>query len=130
MTWRALADLVAVVHGALLLFFLAGGFLAWRWPRLIWFHLAIVVWNVVITLVSFTCPVTATEQYFRRLGGESRYRGGFVRHYFEGHLWPVGATPLVTQVGFAVVVIAYVGFFVVRHRQKAKVRGDSVGPRT
>ncbi|HET6987243.1 MAG TPA: DUF2784 family protein, partial [Kribbella sp.] len=36
MIWRFLADVVMVVHGALLVFFLIGGFLAWRWPKLIW----------------------------------------------------------------------------------------------
>ncbi|MGZ0149853.1 DUF2784 domain-containing protein [Kribbella sp. WER1] len=122
MVWLALADLIAVVHGALLLFFLVGGFLAWRWPRLIWFHLVILVWNAAITLFSFTCPVTWTEQYFRSLDGRPRYRGGFIRHYFEGRLWPVGDTPLVTWSGFAVVVIAYLGFFVVMVRRRSKDR--------
>ena len=130
MIWRALADIVMVVHGALLLFFVVGGFLAWRWPRLIWLHLTIVVWNLVIVLVDFGCPVTATEKYFRRLGGESVYQHGYIQHYLEGHLWPVGATPIAEKVGFALVVIGYAGYFVVRHRRRAKVRDESVGPRT
>ncbi|WP_432884733.1 DUF2784 domain-containing protein [Kribbella sp. CA-245084] len=130
MIWRALADVVMVVHGALLLFFVVGAFLAWRWPKLIWFHLAIVVWNLVIVLVDFGCPVTATEKYFRRQGGESVYAAGYIHHYLEGHLWPEGATPWAERIGFALVLIGYAGFFVVRHRRKAKVRGESVGPRT
>ncbi|HWD80106.1 MAG TPA: DUF2784 domain-containing protein [Kribbella sp.] len=129
MIWRALADAVMILHGALLLFFLVGGFLAWRWPRLIWLHLAIVVWNLVITVVDFGCPVTATEKYFRRLGGETPYRSGYIHHYLEGHLWPEGATPVVEKVGFALVLIAYAGYFVALHHRR-KVRGDSVGPRT
>ena len=130
MIWRALADAVMVVHGALLLFFAVGAFLAWRWPRLIWLHLVIVVWNLVIVLVDFGCPVTATEKYFRRQGGESVYAGGYIHHYLEGHLWPEGATPWVERIGFALVLIGYAGFFVVRHGRKTKVRGESVGPRT
>lgn len=130
MIWRVLADGVMVVHAALLLFFLIGGFLAWRWPRLIWAHLAIVVWNVVIVLVDFGCPVTATEKYFRRLGGESVYSAGYIHHYLEGHLWPEGATPVVEKIGFILVLISYTGFFVLRHRRKTKLRGESVGPRT
>lgn len=128
MIWRALADAVMVLHGALLLFFLVGGFLAWRWPRLIWLHLAIVVWNLAITVVDFGCPITATEKYFRRLGGETVYQSGYIHHYLEGRLWPEGATPIVEKIGFAVVLIAYAGYFVALHRRK-KVRGDSVGPR-
>src|SRR4051794_36586180 len=130
MIWRALADIVMVAHGALLLFFVVGAFLAWRWPRLIWLHLAIVIWNLVIVLVDFGCPVTATEKYFRRLGGESVYQHGYIQHYLEGHLWPEGATPVAEKVGFALVVLGYAGYFVVRHRRHAKVRDESVGPRT
>jgi hypothetical protein len=128
MIWRVLADVVMVVHAALLLFFMIGGFLAWRWPRLIWVHLGIVLWNVVIVLVDFGCPVTATEKYFRRLGGESVYSAGYIHHYLEGRLWPEGATPVAEKVGFVLVLISYAGFFVLQHRRK--VRGESVGPRT
>jgi hypothetical protein len=122
MVWRALAEVVMVVHGALLLFFIVGGFLAWRWPRLIWLHLAIVVWNLVITLVDFGCPVTATEKYFRRLGGESVYQGGHIHHYLEGQLWPERSTPVVEKVGFALVLLAYAGFFGVRHRRRTRAK--------
>ena len=130
MIWRALADIVMVAHGALLLFFVVGAFLAWRWPRLIWLHLAIVIWNLVIVLVDFGCPVTATEKFFRREGGESVYAGGYIQHYLNGWLWPEGATPVAEKVGFALVVTGYAGFFVVRRRRRAKLRGESVGPRT
>ena len=128
MVWRLLADVVMVVHGALLLFFVVGAFLAWRWPKLIWVHLGIVAWNLVIVLVDFGCPVTATEKFFRRQGGESVYEGGYIQHYLNGSLWPDGATPVVEKVGFVLVVIGYAGFFVVRRR--TKLRGESVGPRT
>jgi hypothetical protein len=126
--WGALADVVMVVHGALLLFFVVGAFLAWRWPKLIWVHLGIVVWNLVIVLVDFGCPVTTTEKFFRRQGAESVYTGGYIQHYLNGRLWPDGASPIVEKVGFVVVVIGYAGFFVVRRR--TKLRGESVGPRT
>ncbi|MEV0793158.1 DUF2784 domain-containing protein [Kribbella sp. NPDC050459] len=130
MIYRVLADVVMLVHGALLVFFVIGAFLAWRWPQLIWYHLAIVVWNLVIVLVDFGCPVTATEKFFRREGGESVYAGGYIQHYLNGWLWPDGATPVAEKVGFALVVIGYIGFFVLRHRRRAKLRGESVGPRT
>ncbi|MGW7681354.1 DUF2784 domain-containing protein [Kribbella sp. NPDC054772] len=130
MIWRVLADVIAVVHAALLLFFLIGGFLAWRWPRLIWAQLPIVVWNLAIVVIGFDCPVTTSEKYFRRLGGESVYSSGYIHHYLEGRLWPEGTTPIVEVVGFTLVLISYAGFFVLRHRRKAKVRGESVGPRT
>jgi len=70
----------------------------------------------------------------KKVTGETPYAAGYIEHYLDGKLWPQGATPIVEKVGFAIVVISYLGFFVVRHRRRAagqaKVRGDSVGPRT
>ena len=135
MIWRFLGDVVMVFHGAMLLFFVLGGFLAWRWAKLILVHLGIVVWNLAIVIFDFGCPVTWTEKYFRGRGGESVYDGGYIHHYLDGHLWPAGQTPVAEKVGFALVLIGYTGFFVLRHRRRkaaeaANVRGDSVGPRT
>ena len=36
MWYRIAADLVLVVHLLFIVFVIAGAFLAWRWPRLIW----------------------------------------------------------------------------------------------
>src|SRR5262249_41174882 len=105
-----------------------GAFLAWKWRRLIWVHLAIVAWNVAIVLIDYDCPLTGAEKYFKRRGSEAVYDGGYINHYLDGTIWPEGATPVAAKVGFALVVIGYAGFFVVRRR--AKLRGQSVGPRT
>ena len=130
MVWRLLGELMLVLHAAFLLFFVTGAFVAWKWPKLIWIHLAIVVWNVAIVVVDYDCPLTGVEKYFRRRGGEPVYEGGYINHYLDGRIWPEGATPIAEKVGFALVIIGYAGFFVVRHRQQAKLRGESVGPRT
>ncbi|MET9313329.1 DUF2784 domain-containing protein [Kribbella sp. NPDC003505] len=130
MMWRVLGDVMFVLHAAFLLFFVFGGFLAWKWPRLIWAHLAIVVWSFAIVIVDYDCPFTGVEKYFRRRGGEVPYESGYINHYLDGHIWPEGATPIAEKVGFALVVISYIGFFVIRRRRRAKLRGESVGPRT
>lgn len=121
MVYRVLADLVMVIHGALLVFFVIGGFLAWRWPRLIWAVLFVAVWNLAIVILDFGCPVTALEKYLRRKGGEQPYASGFIEHYLDGRIWPEGATPTAEKIGFALLVISYVGFFVIRHRRKTRV---------
>jgi Protein of Unknown function (DUF2784) len=118
MIYRWLADLVMILHGALLVFFVIGGFLAWRWFWLIWVHLGIVAWNLTIVLLDFGCPVTATEKAFRRLGGEQVYAGGYINHYLDGRIWPEGATPTVEGVAFAIVLISYAGLFVSRRRRR------------
>jgi hypothetical protein len=118
MVYRFLADVVMVFHGAMLVFFVIGGFLAWRWFRLIWLHLAIAAWNLTIVLLDFGCPVTATEKAFRRRGGEPVYQGGYIHHYLEGRLWPNGYTWVAEITGFTILVISYTGLFLRRHRRK------------
>ncbi|TWD80578.1 uncharacterized protein DUF2784 [Kribbella amoyensis] len=121
MVFRFLADVVMVLHGAMLVFFVIGGFLAWKWRWLIWVHLFIVFWNLVIVLLDFGCPVTALEKFFRREGGEQPYVGGYIAHYLDGPVWPVGGTPWAERIGFTLVVISYIGFFVTGRRQRERV---------
>jgi hypothetical protein len=126
--YRFLADVVMVLHGALLVFFLIGGFLAWRWPKVIWAHLAIAAWNFAIVVLDFGCPITASEKYFIRQAGDKAYAGGYIHHYLEGRFWPMGATPIAEKVGFALLIISYTGFFVVRHRRKVARREKAGAP--
>jgi hypothetical protein len=115
---RLLADLIVVVHVAYLVFIPAGGFLAWRWPRLIPVHLAAVGVALVSVTVGFECPLTAWEQALRRRGGEKPYSDGFVDHYLTGKLYPHGHDTLVQLVIGAAVLTAYVGLVV---RQRSRV---------
>jgi len=121
MVYRFLGDAMMVLHGAFLLFFVIGGFLAWKWPKLIWVHLGIVVWNLTIVILDFDCPFTGAEKYFRREGGEAVYEGGYINHYLDGTIWPEGQTPTAEKVGFALVIIAYIGYFVARRRRRQRV---------
>ncbi|MEV6284553.1 DUF2784 domain-containing protein [Kribbella sp. NPDC051770] len=131
MIYRLLADVMMVLHGAFLLFFAIGGFLAWRWPKVIWAHLAVGVYNIINVTLDFACPLTGVEKHFRREGGEIPYDGGYIAHYLDGRIWPEGGTPVAEKVGFALLVISYVGFFVLRSRRKRRAtREGSVVTRT
>ncbi|WBQ05514.1 DUF2784 domain-containing protein [Kribbella sp. CA-293567] len=126
MIYRALADLVMIAHGAFLIFFVIGGFLAWKWRRVIWAHLFVAVWNLTIVILDFGCPVTALEKHWRREGGEQVYEGGFIQHYVDGTVYPEGYTWLAERIGFALLVISYLGLYFVSRR----TRGRSVETRT
>jgi hypothetical protein len=92
MLYRILADLTLLAHLAFVLFVVLGALLLFRWPRLVWVHAPMAMWGVLIELIGWTCPLTPLENYFRRLGGEAGYRGGFVEHYLLSLIYPGGYT--------------------------------------
>jgi hypothetical protein len=94
--YRLLADVVVVFHFAFLGFLICGGFLALRWPRVIWAHLAAAVWAVaIVTVPGLVCPLTTAENWARVRAGIGAYSGGFIDRYIENVLYPVRYTPLV-----------------------------------
>jgi hypothetical protein len=113
-----LADAVLVLHLAFLAFVMFGGFLAWRWPRMIWAHLVAVAIGVVSITIHFDCPLTTWEQSLRRRGGQRAYTDGFVDHYLTGHLFPHGYDWAAQLVIAACIVTSWIGLFL-RHRRAA-----------
>ena len=92
MIYRALADLVLVVHLAFVLFVVLGGLLVLRWPRTAWFHIPAAIWGVLIEFTGWICPLTPLENSLRTRGGEAGYNGGFIEHYIQPLLYPAGLT--------------------------------------
>jgi hypothetical protein len=85
---RILADLVLVIHLAFVVFIVLGGLLALRWRSVLYVHLPTLVWGVLVQCFFFVCPLTALENWLRRLGGEAGYTGGFIEHYILLLLYP------------------------------------------
>lgn len=83
-----LADIVLVLHFAFILFVVFGGLLALRRPRLIWLHVPVALWGMLIEFIGWTCPLTPLEKSLRRSGGEAGYEGGFVEHYIAPLIYP------------------------------------------
>ena len=92
MIYRALADLVLVIHLAFALFVVLGGLLVLRWPRLALLHVPAAAWGVLIEYSGWICPLTPLENSFRVRGGEAGYSGGFIEHYIQPALYPAGLT--------------------------------------
>ncbi len=118
MPYRLAADAVVVVHLAYLVFLAIGGLLAWRWPRLVWWHVPAVAWGLVSITVGVDCPLTAIEKHFRRLAGEQGYAGGFIDHYVQGVVYPESHLLLVRILLVAAVVAGY-GGVVLRARRSS-----------
>jgi Protein of Unknown function (DUF2784) len=104
-----LADLVVVVHLGFIAFVAVGGFLAWRWPRLLWLHVPAIIYALVIVAVGFDCPLTPLEKHLRHAAGQAGYAKGFVDHYLTGVLYPDRLLVLVQTLVAAAVITSYAG---------------------
>ena len=92
MAARWLADLVVAAHLAFIVYAVAGGLLALRWPRSVWLHLPAVAWAAAVELAGWICPLTPLEKWLREAGGEPAYSGGFIAHYLLPLIYPAGLT--------------------------------------
>jgi hypothetical protein len=72
MSYRILADAAMAVHFGFLAYVVAGGFLAWRWPRAIWPHLPLAGWGLITVVFHLGCPLTRLEDWARRRAARRR----------------------------------------------------------
>jgi hypothetical protein len=90
--YRTLADTLLLIHLLFILFMLAGGLLALRWPKLVWAHLPAALWGAVIEFAGWICPLTPLENLFRQAVGTAGYAHGFIEHYLLPTLYPHALT--------------------------------------
>ena len=86
------ADALVVVHFGFTSFVIFGGFLTWRWRRVMLLHLPALAWGCWVELSSSICPLTPLENY---LGTRRRCRllRRFLAHYLSALLYPVNSRP-------------------------------------
>ena len=124
MGYRVLADVTMVVHFAFLVFVVTGGFLAWRWPRAIWPHLAAAVWGLSTVVFRLNCPLTWVEDQARERAGNAGLSRGFIDTYLTGVVYPGRYTGLIQALAAAAVLISWVG---VARRTRRRRRALSPG---
>jgi hypothetical protein len=106
MPYGFLADVVLLLHGAFVVFVVAGGLLVLRWLRVAWVHVPTALWGAVIEFAGFICPLTPLENAWRRAAGGEAYQGGFIEHYVTAVLYPSGLTrPIQIALGMLVLGI-------------------------
>jgi len=122
---RTLADAVVVFHVLFIAFAVCGGVLLLRWRWLVWLPLPAVAWATLVEVMSWPCPLTPLENFFRRRGGDAGYPGGFVEHYIMPVLYPDGLTDRIQLVigcfVFTVNVLAYAIVIARWRRQRGPV---------
>jgi hypothetical protein len=107
--YRVLAYAVLGLHFAFTGYVVAGGFLAWRWPRALLPHLVAAAWAALGLLRPIACPLTGWQNTLRERGGQARLTHGFVDTYLVGPLVPANRTVLAKCLIGAVVVISWLG---------------------
>jgi hypothetical protein len=123
----ALADAVVVLHFAFLAFVVGGGLLAWRWPWLIWPHLAAAAWGAAIVVFSVNCPLTHLENMLRARAGEPELSGGFIDTYIEGVLYPQRYINEARALAAVVVLMSWL-VFLQRWRRRSDRAADAEQP--
>jgi hypothetical protein len=106
-----LADVTVAVHILALLFIGLGGFLAWRWPKVIFVHVFFAAWGVLVNVFPWPCPLTALENMFRHQQGLGDLPGGFNAYYLYDTVFPRSMLPVIVVVAMAVVIISYIGAY-------------------
>lgn len=132
MGYRVLDIVVLAVHFAYLAFIVFGGFLAWRWPRVVWLHLAALAWAIGSVSIHYNCPLTSVEDALdRRAGGHPN--GQFVDRYVKGYVVPHGHDRAIQLAALALIVVSYAGFLMRRRRSRrssAATHGPGAAPAT
>lgn len=102
--YSLLADAVIVFHFIFIVFVVAGGLLAMRWPRMAFLHLPAAFWGAFIEFSGGICPLTPLENRFRILGGESVYSGDFIVQYIIPVIYPAHLTVFIQYILSGVVM--------------------------
>ena len=89
MGYRLLSDVTVTVHCAFVAFVVIGGFLSLRWSRVLYAHVAAVVWVSLLALgLKATCPLTFVENWARERAGEPGIPQGFIEAHLTGVIYP------------------------------------------
>jgi polyferredoxin len=91
--YRLLADLVLLLHVAVVLFVVAGLVLVvagnvrgWRWVNAFWFrglHLFAIGVVAAQAWLGIVCPLTTLEMWLRAQAGQATYGGDFVGYWLQ-----------------------------------------------
>jgi membrane protease YdiL (CAAX protease family) len=122
MLWTALADLSALLHGALVVYIVGGLALVlvglrrrWEFVRDFWFrftHLMLCAVVETFELAGQPCPLTTLEQWLRERGAsEAAYQGSFIAHYVHEAIH-VEVPPRVLATPTALLALSALALFV------------------
>jgi hypothetical protein len=94
MDYSHFADLVLLIHFAIVLFVVGGlllivfgNLLHWPWVNRWWFrvmHLLAISVVILESWLGIECPLTTLENWLRLQAGQGVYQGSFIQHWVHG----------------------------------------------
>ena len=122
---RWLAALVLAIHLAWILWVIVGAFFTRGRPGWTAFHLASLVWGIVVEVGPWPCPATLLEQWLELRAGEPSYTGSFLVHDLDAIIYPHVPVWLIIACGVAVcsanLLVYLVRFILWRRRRHTRV---------
>jgi len=126
-TFGLLADVVLVLHFAVVMFVvgglvlvIAGNLLRWPWVNHLWFrlaHLAAIAVVVAESWLGITCPLTTLESWLRAQAGAAPLGESFIAHWLQRLLFYEAPTWVfaLAYTLFGLLVVAAWWFYPPRH---------------
>lgn len=99
---RWLAAIVLALHLLWILWVLTGVLFTRGRPWLTAFHLASLVWGIIVETGPWPCPLTMAEDWLETHAGMQTYSGSFIVHYLDKIIYPNIPVPVI--IWFAVAV--------------------------
>ena len=79
---------VLVLHLLFILWVAFGALFSHRRPLLRWFHIASLIYGVLLEILDWSCPLTLMENWLWDRVGAPTYQGGFLLHYLDALVYP------------------------------------------
>ena len=116
MIYKLLAYFTILLHFVWIVFLIFGFYFALKKSKIAWFHLAGLLFSLILNIMGWYCPLTYLENYLHYLGDRgSEYGGSFILKYSEYIIYPDLPETYIRIVG-----IIFVGFYTIFYVYMAK----------
>jgi hypothetical protein len=136
LTYRLLADVLLLLHFAIVLFIIgglvlvvAGNLRHWQRVNSLWFRLAHLAAIGIVAAQAWlgkVCPLTTLESWLREQAGETAYNASFIEHWVQRVLYYT-APPWVFTLAYTVFGLLVVAAWWYFPPQRNKHHDDAIG---
>jgi uncharacterized protein DUF2784 len=103
--YSGFASAVLGLHLLYILWVIFGALVALHRPALRLFHIACLVWGILVELLPWPCPLTLLENWLEVKAGVEPYHSGFLLHYLDKLVYPDISVIWLTIAGVAVCIL-------------------------